>query len=86
MWTDKQTENSTFPHPSDAGGNELTRTFADTYRLVSVSDSIPPSPVSHDHQLASVKKRLDMSAVVAADQLVKRSPHSEIDPLSSVYI
>ena len=21
MWTDKQTENSTFPHPSDAGGN-----------------------------------------------------------------
>ena len=21
VWTDKQTENSTFPHPSDAGGN-----------------------------------------------------------------
>ena len=22
VWTDKQTENSTFPHPSDAGGNK----------------------------------------------------------------
>ena len=46
--------------------NELTRTFADTYRLVSVSDSIPPSPVSHDHQLASVKNRPDVSAVIAS--------------------
>ena len=23
VWTDKQTENSTFPHPSDAGGNDF---------------------------------------------------------------
>ena len=23
VWTDKQTENSTFPHPSDAGGSKM---------------------------------------------------------------
>ena len=27
VWTDKQTENSTFPHPSDAGGKMFMRTF-----------------------------------------------------------
>ena len=25
MWTDKQTENSTFPHPLDAGGKNILR-------------------------------------------------------------
>ena len=47
--------------------NELTRTFADTYHLVSVADNTPPSPVLHDHQLASIKDRFDMSAVIAVN-------------------
>ena len=40
VWTDKQTENSTFPHPSDAGGKnsrfiELTKTsFVDPSRVL----------------------------------------------------
>ena len=33
VWTDKQTENSTLPHPSDAGGNELVRIRCSSVRV-----------------------------------------------------
>ena len=43
MWTDKQTENSTFPHPSDAGGKNPVK-LKKFWSVVGCTDGSPLNP------------------------------------------
>ena len=38
VWTDKQTENITFPNPSDAGGNKCLQQITKDFRTIPVND------------------------------------------------
>ena len=64
MWTEKQIENITFPHPSDADGNKQER--------ISVDEERPPPPPGQTDTIESItfphgsvnKARLTQSYIV----------------------